>query len=380
MNAWIHRGIDGRAPRAHRAAGGLAVLALALAGSAAALGKPGSGPRPPERLADTGLYADFATHRLAPDVLSYTPQYPLWSDGARKRRWIRLPAGTSIGAADPDRWVFPIGTQIWKEFAWERRVETRYMERTPSGAWLYATYEWSDDGRDARLVADRGVRGAHEIRPGAKHDIPSVFDCAACHDGRRSDRGSAGEVLGFSTLQLSPDRDPLAPHAETPGPDDVDLSVLVERGLVRDLPAPLAAHPPRVEARNERERAALGYLHANCGACHNDDGPLASLGQSFEYTLRDAHGGEPPAIRTAVDVALRAPPTAGIPALRIAAGAPDASAALHRMRSRNPLVQMPPLGTRCVDDEAVNLVAAWIQDLEKRASIETHPTVQEHRP
>ena len=77
------------------------------------------------RLADTGLYQDASAERVAADVLAYTPQYPLWSDGATKRRWIRLPPGAAIDASDPDAWVFPIGTQIWKEFSFGGRVETR---------------------------------------------------------------------------------------------------------------------------------------------------------------------------------------------------------------------------------------------------------------
>src|SRR5215813_15110235 len=40
----------------------------------------------PRHLGDTGLYADRALTRLAAGLLDYTPQYPLWSDGATKRR------------------------------------------------------------------------------------------------------------------------------------------------------------------------------------------------------------------------------------------------------------------------------------------------------
>ncbi|MDX1518428.1 MAG: hypothetical protein R3288_16385, partial [Woeseiaceae bacterium] len=47
------------------------------------------------RLSETGLY-EPGTLRVARDKLSYTPQYPLWSDGAIKKRWLYLPPGTSI--------------------------------------------------------------------------------------------------------------------------------------------------------------------------------------------------------------------------------------------------------------------------------------------
>ena len=44
----------------------------------------------------------------------------------------------------------------------------------------------------------------------------------------------------------------------------------------------------------------------------------------------------------------------------IAPGNPDASVILRRMQSRNPLVQMPPLGTLAADRDAIALIRAWI--------------------
>src|SRR5262245_49773858 len=87
----------------------------------------------PQHLRDTGLYARATGDDLAGDVLPFTPQYALWSDGAEKRRWIRLPPGGRIDARDPDHWVFPVGTRLWKEFSLGRRLETRMLERTRSG-------------------------------------------------------------------------------------------------------------------------------------------------------------------------------------------------------------------------------------------------------
>ena len=233
-------------------------------------------------------------------MLAYTPQYPLWSDGATKRRWIRLPPGAAIDASDPDAWVFPIGTQIWKEFSFGRRVETRYMERLADGTWRFAVYAWTADGSDARRAPTRGIRRAAESRPGVPYDIPSVYDCRACHEGGPT------PVLGFSALQLSPDRDPLAPSAERPRAGDVDLARLLGRGLIRRLPASLVTRPPRIVAPTPRARAALGYLHANCGNCHDARGPLGSLGLSL--VQRVAPRAAPPALATAVGVVSRFPP------------------------------------------------------------------------
>lgn len=365
-------GVAGRVLRA-AAVALLCVLSLGPSLAAARGGK--AGPRvkdPPARLADTGLYADFAARRLAAGVLSYTPQYALWSDGAAKRRWIRLPPGTSIDASDPDAWVFPVGTKLWKEFSLGRRVETRFIERLADGTWRFVAYAWTPDGSDAVLAPARGLRGAAESVPGIPHDIPSVYDCRACHEGGPT------PVLGFSALQLSPDRDPLAPHAEPPGPGDVDLARLVTLGLVRRLPGALVARPPRIAAPTPLARAALGYLHANCGTCHDARGPLGTLGLSLaEPASRDSSTS--PAVATAVGVASRfrprgMAPDGGAP-VRIRAGRPEESVLFARMGARDPLTQMPPLGTHAADDEALALVAAWIRALPPNEAVVSAPSV-----
>ncbi len=84
---------------------------------------------PPATLQETGLYSDWATKTVAPGTLLFSPQYPLWSDGATKTRWMRLPKGTFIDARNPDVWRFPVGTRFWKEFRFGRRAETRFIER-----------------------------------------------------------------------------------------------------------------------------------------------------------------------------------------------------------------------------------------------------------
>jgi hypothetical protein len=166
-------------------------------------------------------------------------------------------------------------------------------------------------------------------------------------------------VLGFTALQLSTDRDPLAPHAERPGPGALDLASLGERGLLVGQPRGTA---PRILARSARERAALGYLHANCAACHNAGGPLRDLGLSLHVSL--AGGAASGTIPTALGrpARFRVPGAPGQAALRLAAGAPHASLLLRRAASREAALQMPPLGTKTPDGAALALLEAWIRE------------------
>src|SRR4051794_23701405 len=78
-------------------------------------GMPDAANTLPMTLIDSGLCSDAACMQISSDVLAYTPQFQLWSDGATKKRWIYLPPGTQIDTTDMDYWQFPVGTKIWKE-------------------------------------------------------------------------------------------------------------------------------------------------------------------------------------------------------------------------------------------------------------------------
>ena len=342
----------------------MALVAASVSGAAGQdagqdAGAKAGEPGPAARLSGTGLFTDRTAQRVRLEHLPFSPQYPLWTDGASKRRWIHLPSGTAIDASRPDAWDFPRGTRLWKEFSFDgRRIETRAIERRPDGTWRYATYVWNREGTDAELVPARGMPEGVEVRPGLRHVIPGESDCRACHEGQPT------PVLGFGALQLSPDRDPQAPHAEPMPAGGADLLTLVERGLVRGLPRQLLEQPPRILAGSPTARAALGYLHANCGTCHNGQGPLAPVGLLLAQEMGRAPSGLLASITRAGD--FRMP---GVPAtaatFRVVPGRPEHSTVVFRMRSRDPLTQMPPLGTSVVDERGLALVERWIREMDR---------------
>lgn len=291
----------------------------------------------PVRLSDTGLYADLAADVVAPGVLPYRPQFELWSDGATKRRWISLPPGTRIDTTDMDNWRFPEGTKVWKEFSRDDiRIETRLLQRTGPGQgdWVTLAYLWNASDSEAFAVPD-GVEDAR----GTTHDVPASNECMGCHGGRTA------RVLGFSAIQLS--------HDDTP--DQITLDELVRRDLLTAPPA------SRLELNAEAEaRAALGYLHANCSHCHNQERPPRTGLRCFDpenkldFLLRaDQLGsvGETAAYRTVVGEAIKP-------------GDPGGSEVVTRMSGRGRFpASMPPLGSERVDDRGLAVVRAWIQGL-----------------
>ncbi len=347
-----------------RARGSAAVALLLALPAIVHCTKP---PPAPFHLSETGLYSDAASHTVDPRNLHFAPQYPLWSDGARKSRWVYLPPGKAIDASNPDIWDFPVGTKFWKEFVFGRRVETRYLEKVSKDQWNIATYVWNETETDAVRAPDDGIHNHVEIVPGKRHDIPGISECKQCHEGQRI------QVLGFSALQLSPDRDPGAPHAEPFTPGMVDLAALIERKLIAFEPKEWVARPPRIAAASSTERAALGYLHSNCGSCHDRSTSLASIGMVLRQSA--AAGGAPDSVvSTAIHQRsqLKIPGDPTSEAYRIEAGDPSRSAVVFRMATRNPTRQMPPLGTKVVDEEGVALVRRWIADLRSETRQPVH--------
>jgi mono/diheme cytochrome c family protein len=318
--------------------------------------------RPPARLSETGLYLGHAPE-VDPHNLAYSPQYPLWSDGAGKSRWVYLPPGSRIDAKNADAWVFPVGTKFWKEFAFGgRKVETRLIWKAAAGSWVFATYLWNDDPSDAVLAPADGVPDYYQIAPGKRHTIPGVRDCRDCHEDERT------PLLGFNALQLSTDRDPLAPHAEPLRPGMITLATLVERGLLSPARREFLTHPPRIPG-DPHARAVLGYFTTNCGSCHRAAGSLGFLGLDFADAPKAADEASEPGFATTVGRTGKW----GIPGVpagetrRIAPGAPEKSSVFYRMSSRRASSQMPPLGTVLVDHEAVELLRSWIaEDLPRR--------------
>lgn len=331
----------------------IAVGMFAAIVTAAAASETGvRAPVAPRLLSQTGLYSDAATLKIDARNRPFSPQYPLWSDGASKRRWVRLPAGSQIDVANLEKWELPVGTRFWKEFSFKgRKVETRFLWRTSKDRWVFASYAWNDAQTDAELASESGIADIAEIANGKRHSIPSVTECRSCHDSSRT------ETLGFDALQLSDDRDPNALHAEPPSPGMITLRTLVDENLISPARPELVTNPPRIAARSPITRTALGYLSTNCGSCHNRDSSIASLVR--QTATETAAAPECSAVgKRGHWIVPEAPEQSRI----INPGHPESSALIRRIKSRRPISQMPPIGTVIADSQAIDLLTSWVQN------------------
>lgn len=307
----------------------------------------------PHLLSETGLY-DAGT--IDPGNRPFSPQYPLWTDGAAKSRWIHLPAGTSIDTTNPYAWIFPVGTRFWKEFRFGgRKIETRMLWRASESRWVFATYHWNEAQTEAELVPAEGLPDAVEIAPGKSHSIPGVADCAACHGSKRPG------PLGFNALQLSTDRDPNAIHGEPLAPAMTTLATLNAAGLLSPARPELVAAPPRIPASDPETRAILGYFTGNCGTCHNRSGEIGPDAPSLHYADVLVEGDRVIPRLAQHRTQWQVPGQAEGDSVMLDRHAPQISAMLARMKSRRPSSQMPPLGTAVPDREAIEAIERWMR-------------------
>jgi hypothetical protein len=332
------------------------MLAVALQASRRPAVDPLADPvAPPHLLSATGLYLAGRVGEVDPRSRPFAPQYPLWTDGLSKRRWIRLPEGSAIDGRDEQSWNFPVGTKIWKEFArGQQPVETRMLWKATPDAWVFATYVWNADGSDAVLAPDEGIVGVAEVAPGRRHSIPSKTDCAACHGAPEK-----ANPLGFTALQLSTDRDPGAIHGEPLAAGMLTTQALVDEGMLVGARPDLLTRAPRIQASDPLTRSVLGYLSANCGMCHNGKGEIAAMGPVIRTADLLVDGDAVARTLAGQRTRWQVPGETGESVL-VHEGAPERSAIYVRMRSRAPSSQMPPLGTTVRDQAAIDAIARWI--------------------
>jgi uncharacterized repeat protein (TIGR03806 family) len=313
----------------------------------------------PAALSATGAFTDLATLAPAPGVVAYEPNVSFWSDHAKKSRWFALPQVTgTFGFTRDGPWTLPTGAVWVKHFdleltrgnpATSRRVETRFLVKTDSGAYGL-TYRWNDAQTDAILVPEEGADAAFAVVDNGVAQtqtwhFPSRAECLACHTP------AGGHALTFNTRQLN--REHLFPG----GPANTIAALAGAGYLDTRAPPPAASLPALASATDGQaslESRARAYLDVNCAQCHQPGG--TALGSW------DARASIPLSLTRIINGALVE--NGGDAANRVVVpGDPAHSRILQRMAVRG-AGQMPPIGTTIRDAAGERLLDAWISALD----------------
>ena len=366
----------------------------------------------PTRLSQSGLFRSVKGHVPEPALIPYTVNAALWSDGAYKERYIALPGDDSqIEVTASGGWNFPDRAVLVKSFALEseegnrrsrRWVETRFLTKQ-DGEWVGYSYQWNQAQTEATLVEASGADREFVIRvpksaqsPDGvrkqKWHYPSRAECMVCHSR------AANFVLGLTTLQMNREHDygkardnqlrvlehlgmlrlnwrqkiedDLRAEARSRGMKEGEMEDYVRKSsdnsgqrqpVVSSL---LAAAPDKVprlvnpyDPKQQLDRRARAYLHANCAQCH-----VAAGGGNSQIDLEFTTASE----KTRLFDVRPVHDTYGLPDARLVApGSPERSVLLHRLSHRD-RGHMPPLATSIVDRDAVSLIKDWIAEMKVR--------------
>ncbi len=325
------------------------IYVLTIAGEVQRLERSPPTVFPPERLSETGIFADLPTQEPSPGVLPYEVNVPLWSDGAGKQRYLNLPPRSGIVYRESDAWSMPRGSQLIKSFylpGEDRIVETRLLIRRDDGqGWDGYTYRWNEEETEAILI-DGSLSQTYTVDTPAgeaqhTHYFPSRQECGQCHTR------AAGYVLGIRTGQLN---------------RNGQIQAWRQAGvLIAGVPevAASARLPPPDDRGVSRTRRARAYLDVNCAHCHRPGHfTRAVLDLRYDTNLADTGLLQPPALG-GFDV-----PRARL----LTPGDPAGSILYHRILDTGTR-RMPPLASALVDTQAAALVAGWIEELLRRATV-----------
>lgn len=317
----------------------------------------------PLLLSQTGCVDMTDPAKPARGLIPYSVRSPLWSDSAKKERFVRVPDGKLIHAldcavdvdackspglggsgADEGHWDFPVGTVLVKNFSLDgKHIETRLLMRRTSLLWKGFSYEWNDAGTEATLLPDNVAGKDKLVSADQVWHYPSRSQCMECHTKY------AGRSLGPTTAQMNSD----FPYAD--GTMN-QVEKFKQLGLFDAPPKNIPGYPDPA-GTDPLEVRARSYLHTNCAICHRPGGELSQLDMRFGTPFGSGN--------LCGEVERNKPDLAPL-RYSVVPGAPEKSVLYTRMRSLDKL-RMPKSGSTVVDQAGSKLIADWIQAIPTNA-------------
>ena len=350
-----------------------------------------SSPEPPATLSATGAFASLVTLEPRAGMVSFDPIAPLWSDRAKKWRYIAVPndlgidgaydrSDEKIGFSENGPWTYPRGTVLVKHFSLPLdegdpdnpatlfKLETRFFVHGDDGEYYGFTYKWRDDQTDADLIPDGDASSYDKTLTVTRSDdttynqtwqFPSRNQCFDCH------QPSSGYVLGPRTRQLNKIWDyskTTSAHssASTATPAN-QLMTLDQLGLLNsDISvSELMGYLTSANISDETatlEHRVMSYIDSNCASCHQPSGAAgrADFDALLTTPLNDPGKRLINFTPQASDFGLTNP-------MIVKPGDPLNSLLYHRDASVTSGIMMPPLAKTIEHDDYLHVLYRWIE-------------------
>ena len=322
----------------------------------------------PQKISESGLFSDIQNKIYSPGIIPYNVNSPLWSDGAKKDRFLALPDTSKITFSSDGHWQFPEDAVLVKNFAFEmekgnpaskKLVETRFLvKRHGDEQWDGYSYEWNDDQSDAELLPDSKTKQIiikDADAPGGQtlqnYYFPSRTDCGSCHTP------AAGYVLGVKTAQLNGN------YKYGVITDNQLRSLNHIKMFTTNIGENYSSFPKFADPSDSTfplSDRARSYLDANCSQCHQQNGTgRADFDLRASLSLED----------TKLLESIAGFGNIGTSGRIIDPNSPETSVLYLRI-TRTDSLRMPRLATSVVDAVGTKVIYDWIKSLEPSGIID----------
>jgi uncharacterized repeat protein (TIGR03806 family) len=293
-------------------------------------------------------------------VLPYDVITPLFSDYAKKKRFIWMPCGTSAQyTSDREVVDFPEGTVMIKNFYYDnvqpsgnrKIIETRLIYKK-NGEWKFADYVWNDEQTEATYDLNGSYQDIEWMDTNGEihsvnYRIPSEAECKTCH-----------KIVDVAT--------PIGPK-----PQNLNKSINYEDGasnqlakwaavgyLNADYPSSIETVVDWTDVNQSVENRWRAYVDMNCAHCHRE-------GSHCSYRplrLAWSETANPDNLGVCITPQENVP---GAPQLTkiIARGSINRSMMHFRLNTTQTEYRMPLLGRSVVHEEAITLLEDYINSL-----------------
>jgi uncharacterized repeat protein (TIGR03806 family) len=310
-------------------------------------------------------------------VIPFRPHSELFTDYAKKKRFIWMPSGVQATYVSDDNALdFPVGTVLIKNFYYDdvlpdhtqKIIETRLLIKaseeiaedsdTPADSgWKLFTYTWNDEQTEAFLNDGNGlivpisfvVNGMTKT---TDYKVPSAEQCITCH-------------------KLNPNSTPFGEVKVPLGVKPQNLDYTFDYGtsqqnqlekwqatgyLDNSVPGSIVSTVDYNDATQPLELRARSYLDANCAHCHRQGAYCDYTNVRFNFSNTD------PYLR---GICMEAgAPVGGAYTHIIAKGNWSRSDIGYRISQTSGGEMMPQIGRTLVHEEGVALIQQWIMSMD----------------
>ncbi len=332
---------------------------------------------PYPKLSDYKFFeGDLKEQKPALDVLPFEPASALFTDYAKKKRFVWMPKGTKATYnTDGKVLELPIGAALIKTFYYDnvqnvtplgasRLIETRVMIRKATG-WIFANYVWNTEQTEAVFdlvgsFTNISWKDENNVVKTTDYRIPSDVQCIICHKTQQV--VDINVITAFTPIGIKPQNLNFNYNYGTETKNQ--LTKWIESGYLEDninLPSAANTTVDYRDTSKSLDLRARSYVDANCAHCHMDDRHCDYRPMRFAFADSGNENGY-----TNMGACVPTSDMQGFPeALNtiVSPGNIDRSMLYYRLNTTNETYRMPLHGRTIIHEEGIQLIEQWINAL-----------------